>query len=251
MEYISYCVASILAFVFGQLVNHLNKKLPPVVAEEIGYKEFFKSLKTDFKIDIFFSMIFIILFNSFIYFLGSHLNSYLYMLICPALAVTFTIDLKIQLIPDEVHVLIAFVGIINLLFHIGNWWNYLLGAAIGGAIFWGLGMLSLLIFKKEGMGFGDVKLMAALGLLFGIKYILVIALLSFFFGAIIGGIVLIAKKKENDGYIPFGPFIVIGVLIVIFIPADEIINIYITFCSWLGMKMSDFVYYIMTKFNMV
>lgn len=251
MEYIAYVIASILAIIFGQIVNHLNKKMPPVVAEEITYKEFFKTLKNGFKVDIIFTSVFLVLFNLFIYFLGNNLISYLYMLICPALALAFLIDLRIQLIPDEVHVLIILVAIINLIFNLSSWWNYLLGALIGGAIFWGLGMLSLLIFRKEGMGFGDVKLMASLGLLFGIKNILVITLVSFFFGAIIGGFVLIFKKKESDGYIPFGPFIVIAVIIIMFVPSDEIINLYITFCSWLGMKMSDVIYYIMEKFNLV
>lgn len=251
MEYVSYVIASILAILFGQIVGHLNKKMPPVVAEEITYKEFFKTLKTGFKVDIIFTFIFLILFNLFIYFLGNNVTSYLYMFVCPALALAFSIDVKIQLIPDEVHVLIVLIAIINLIININNWWNFLLGAVIGGFIFWGLGMLSLLIFKKEGMGFGDVKLMAALGLLFGIKNILVITLVSFFFGAIVGGIVLLAKKKENDGYIPFGPFIVIATVIIMFVPADCIINIYISFCSWLGMKMSDAVYYILEKFNKV
>ena len=52
MEYVSYVIASILAILFGQIVGHLNKKMPPVVAEEITYKEFFKTLKTGFKVDI-------------------------------------------------------------------------------------------------------------------------------------------------------------------------------------------------------
>ncbi len=55
---IHYVFASIIAIVFGQVSLHLNKKLPPVVAEEITYKEFFKSLKSDFKIDIFYTIIF-------------------------------------------------------------------------------------------------------------------------------------------------------------------------------------------------
>ena len=127
------------------------------------------------------------------------------------------------------------------------WWDYILGALIGAGIFYGLGLLALLIFKKEGMGFGDVKLMGAIGFMFGIKYTLVITLVSFFLGAIIGGILLIFKKKELDGYIPFGPFIVIATITLMFIPADTIIEIYISFCSWLGMKMSDVVYFFMPK----
>lgn len=246
---IHYIITSIIAIVFGQVSSHLNKKLPPVVAEEITYKEFFKSLKSDFKIDIFYTIIFLALFNSFIYFLGANLTSYLYMIVSLALSIAFSVDIRFRLIPDETHIVIAIAGLINLIANIPNWWNYLLGAVIGGAIFWGLGLLSLLIFRKEGMGFGDVKLMAALGFMFGMKNILVITLVSFVFGAIIGGAILIFKKDESDGYIPFGPFIVIGALIIMFVPADVIINIYIEFCTWLGLKMSDAAYFLMNKFN--
>lgn len=248
MNILHHILASIFAIIFGQLSAHLNKKLPPVVSEEITYKEFFENLKFDFKIDFFYTTIFLVLFNSFIYFLDNTLNMYLYMIVSFALSIVFSVDARYRLIPDETHIIIALAGLVNFIVNISNWWNYLLGALIGGAIFWGLGLLSLLIFKKEGMGFGDVKLMASLGFLFGIKNILVITLVSFVFGALIGGAMLIIKKDENDGYIPFGPFIVVAALIIMFVPADVIINIYITFCTWLGMKMSDFIYFLMVKF---
>lgn len=247
MYILHYVFASIIAIVFGQISAHLNKKLPPVVAEEITYKEFFKSLKSDFKIDFLYTGIFLILFNCFIYFLDNTLNMYLYMIVSFALSIVFSVDVRFRLIPDETHIIIGIAGLINMLANFSNWWNYLLGGLIGGAIFWGLGLLSLLIFRKEGMGFGDVKLMAALGVLFGIKNILVITLVSFVFGAVIGGAMLIIKKDETDGYIPFGPFIVVAALIVMFVPADVIINIYITFCTWLGLKMSDGIYFLMQK----
>lgn len=248
MNILHHVLACIIAVIFGQISAHLNKKLPPVVAEEITYKEFFKSLKSDFKMDIFYTCIFLVLFNCLVYFLDNTLNMYLYMIVSFALSIVFSVDVRYRLIPDETHVVIAAAGLINLIFNLSNWWNYLLGALIGGGIFWGLGLLSLLIFRKEGMGFGDVKLMAALGFLFGIKNILVITLVSFVFGALIGGAMLIVKKDESDGYIPFGPFIVIAAVIIMFVPADVIINIYITFCTWLGLKMSDCIYFLMQKF---
>lgn len=242
---LSYIIISIIAIIFGQIVGHLNKKLPPVVSEEITYKEFYNTLFKDFKLDILYSFIFLILFNLMMYFIGNTYITYLYTLVCVALAVTFSIDFRYQLIPDEVHILLVFVGIINIFFDfsIKSILNYILGALIGGGIFFVISLLSLLIFKKEGMGFGDVKLMAALGFVFGIKNILVITLVSFILGAIIGSIFLILKSKESDGYIPFGPFIAIGAIILMFIPADVIINIYIVFCSWLGRKMGDLVYF--------
>lgn len=247
MIIIHHIIMTIIAIMFGQLAAHLNKKLPPVVAEEITYKEFFKTLKQDFKIDVLYTVIFIVLFNAFVYFLDANLTTYLYTIVSFSLSIAFSVDIRFRLIPDETHLVIILAAIINLIANLSNWWNYLLGAIIGGAIFWGLGILSLIIFKKEGMGFGDVKLMTALGLMFGIKNILVITLVSFVFGAIIGGALLIIKRNDNDGYIPFGPFIVVGTLIIMFVPADVIINIYIEFCTWLGLKMSDAIYWIMEK----
>ncbi len=247
MQYLPYAIMSILAIIIGQVVHHLIRKMPPVVAEEITYKEFFSTLFKDFKVDIVCSLVLLILYNSFIYFIGNNLTSYLYVILSIGLFLAFVIDYKYQLIPDETHYIILIAGVINFIANINLWWDYLLGALIGGGIFWGLGLLSLAIFKKEGMGFGDVKLMASLGFMFGIKYTLVITLVSFFLGAIVGGTLLIIKKKDADGYIPFGPFIVIATIMLMFIPADAIIDIYIGFCSWLGMKMTDVVYFFMPK----
>ena len=226
-----YVIATMFALFFGQVAGHLNKKLPPVVAEEITYKEFFSTLVKNFKIDYLFSLTYILLFNLLIYFIGFNINTVIY------------------LIPDEVSILIAICGIVNIFFNISNWWNYLLGAVIGGAIFYSLNLIALIILKKEGMGLGDVKLMAALGLLFGIKNILVITLVSFMIGAVIGIIVMIVKRKEKEEYIAFGPFIVIATVILMFTGPDIIIEIFISFCSYLGLLMTDFIYFLMEKFR--
>lgn len=249
MGYMPFVIVSVLAIIFGNLTKHLIKKMPPLVAEEMSFKEFRKSFFKDFKIDIIYSLIYLILFNVIIYFLGSNVTSYLYIFMALPLMIIFVIDYKYQLIPDSCHIVIAILGIINFVLNIHMWWSFLLAAVIGGGIFLGLNFLALAIFKKEGMGFGDVKLMSALGFFFGIKNTLVITLVSFFLGAIIGGALLIFQKKESDGYIPFGPFIVIATVILMFVPADNIIDIYIAFCSWLGMKMTDGVYFLSGLFN--
>lgn len=245
---INCIIPIILAIILGQVVRHLNKKMPPVVSEEITYKEFFSTLKYDFKIDIKYTLILLVIAVLLIY-KSIFLNMmpvhyiYTYLVISAALMIVFSIDFRFQLIPDEVHVVILLCAIINMIFNINYWYSYILGAIIGGAIFYGISLLSLLIFKKEGMGFGDVKLMSALGAAFGIKNIIVITLTSFVLGAIIGGAILIFSKKSSDGYIPFGPFIVVGAILVMFIPSAYILELYIAFCAWLGLKMSDIIYF--------
>lgn len=68
------------------------------------------------------------------------------------------------------------------------------------------------------MGFGDVKLMCGLGLMFGFGGTIVVTILSFLIGAILSIVLLASKKKKTDEYIPFGPFIVIGAFISMFVP---------------------------------
>lgn len=246
---INHCIATIIAIIFGQLAGFFNKKLPPVVSEEITYKEFYKTLKYDFKIDYIFSIVFITLYNLLIYFYGFSLVVILYFITIFALSIAFSIDFKYQLIPDEVSILIAICGVVNIIFNLPNWWNNILGAVIGAAIFYSLNLIALIILKKEGMGLGDVKLMGALGLLFGIKNILVITLISFFIGAVIGVIVMIIKRKEKEEYMAFGPFIVIAVVLLMYTGADIIIEIFISFCSSIGFAMTDVIYWFMEKFN--
>ena len=79
------------------------------------------------------------------------------------------------------------------------------------------------------MGFGDVKLMGALGLYFGLSNIIVITLLSFLIGAILSIILLATKIKRMDEYIPFGPFIVLGTFISIYVPFEVIKNVLLEF----------------------
>ena len=78
------------------------------------------------------------------------------------------------------------------------------------------------------MGFGDVKLMGALGLFFGWTNIIAVSVIAFLLGAIISVILLATKIKKTDEYIPFGPFIVLATLIVIFVPFEALLHILLT-----------------------
>ena len=105
--------------------------------------------------------------------------------------------------------------------------NMFLGMLLGGGIFLGITLLGGLAYGKEAMGLGDVKLMGALGLCFGFANTIIISLLSFLIGAVLSILLLITKIKKTDEYIPFGPFIVIGTFITIFVPYAIIFKILI------------------------
>ncbi len=95
-----------------------------------------------------------------------------------------------------------------------------LGAVLAGGVF-----LLVAILSRGGMGGGDIKLIAALGLFFGIKQILLTLVLSILIGAIISAFLLLTKKKSSKDAIPFGPFIAMAAYIVM-LYGQEIINIY-------------------------
>ena len=76
--------------------------------------------------------------------------------------------------------------------------------------------------------------MGALGLYFGVSNILVISVMSFLIGAILGIILIVSKIKKSDEYIPFGPFIVIATFITIIIPFNILLNVLMTILT-LGM----------------
>lgn len=82
-----------------------------------------------------------------------------------------------------------------------------LGLLLGGGLLWGVAILGKFIFKKDAMGFGDIKLMAGLGACFGWQSIPFIIFVSSLIGAIAGISLIVAGKKELQSKIPFGPYI--------------------------------------------
>ena len=103
--------------------------------------------------------------------------------------------------------------------------NNLLGMLVGGGIFLLITLIGGAIAGKEAMGFGDVKLMGALGLFFGWLNMILISVMSFLFAAVISIGILIARRKKINEYIPFGPFIVVATIIPIFVNTPDLLYI--------------------------
>jgi len=141
--------------------------------------------------------------------------------IISCLIVVFFIDLKYQIIPDSIQVaLFIFVllfSAISYKLQVTN--NYLLlitNYLFSGFIVMAPILLLWLVTKGRGMGFGDVKLAFTMGVLLGIKGGLMALYIAFVTGAVTGVILLIGKKKGLKSKIAFGPFLVIGTVIVLF-----------------------------------
>lgn len=132
------------------------------------------------------------------------------------LAVTF-IDLDTQTIPD----IITLPGIIlgffaSFLILQVKYWQLVLGILLGGGILYMVAFLYHALTKKEGMGGGDIKLMAMIGAFLGYKSVLPVIFLASLIGTLVGIIIIIGWRKDRRYAIPFGPFIALGTLMYIF-----------------------------------
>lgn len=138
------------------------------------------------------------------------------LLIWALLALT-AIDFDTQLLPDDITLPLLWAGLLfNLNGVFTNLPSALLGAVIGYLTLWGVYWLFKLITGKEGMGYGDFKLLAALGAWLGWQMLPLIILLSSLVGAMIGITLIVALKHGRNIPIPFGPYLAGGGLIALF-----------------------------------
>jgi len=130
------------------------------------------------------------------------------------IALTF-IDLDHQLLPDKITVPLLWLGILLSLWH-ERWLggsmpvdvrSSIIGAAAGYLSLWSVYHLFRLLTGKEGMGYGDFKLFAAIGAWLGWQMLLPTILVAAASGAIVGITVIVAKRQGRETPIPFGPFL--------------------------------------------
>jgi len=121
------------------------------------------------------------------------------------------IDLRTQLLPDQLTLPLMWLGLIasadNLYFGAKP---ALLGAVAGYLSLWSVWWLFKQITGKEGMGHGDFKLLAAIGAWVGLSGVLPTILLSSLVGAIVGSIWLAMKGRDRATPIPFGPYLAVA-----------------------------------------
>jgi len=127
------------------------------------------------------------------------------------------IDYDTQLLPDDITLPLLWIG---LLFNLNGGFTDLksavIGAIIGYLILWSIYWLFKIATKKEGMGYGDFKLLAAIGAWFGWQLIPAVILLSSVLGAAIGIALIAFKGKSGQTAIPFGPFLALGGIAALF-----------------------------------
>ena len=225
-----YVVVGIIGLFIGNVIDWANKRLPEY--KSVISKDFFREIKINFKPKYILMFLTAIIYITLIYTFGiketliANLDLIKYMILAPMLISVFVIDYRLQIIPNRLNLTIFEIGLVfAFLYGLSNvaiTINMLLGMIAGAGIFLLITLLGGAFYGKEAMGFGDVKLMGALGLYFGLSNIIIITLVSFLIGAILSIILLVTKLRKTNEYIPFGPFIVIATFISMYIPFETI-----------------------------
>ncbi len=227
-----YVAIAISGFFIGKFVNWCNYRLPE--HKSVFSKEIFNKENKEYKPNLILSLITMFIYILLLYVFGiqktflGNLQLIKYLILTPMLLSAFVIDYKLQIIPNRLNLTMFEIGIV--LMFLGGIFNaniaidMFLGMVAGAGIFLVITLIGGLIAGKEAMGFGDVKLMGALGIYFGLPNIIIITLMSFLIGAVLSIFLLATKIKKTDEYIPFGPFIVIATFIAMVVPFNTILS---------------------------
>jgi len=162
-----------------------------------------------------------------------------YFIFTLGLVIISGIDFETFLVPDVIVLPLIPLGLIGALLcenfffpQSGNWYMAIRALYSVTGIFTGallvafLAIIGKIIWKKEAMGGGDLKLLAAIGAFLGWKGVF----LSIFFGSILGTIIslmlIYSKKKKWDDYVPFGPYLAIGAIVAMLYKGSYFLSLY-------------------------
>lgn len=134
-----------------------------------------------------------------------------------ALIVITFIDLDHQIIPDAISLPGIFVGFAAaLLFGTPSWSDSLIGILLGGGLLWAVAEGYARLTGREGMGGGDIKLLAMIGAFLGWRAIPVTVLVGSLLGSVIGLSLMALRGRDTRMAIPFGPFLAVGAVVALF-----------------------------------
>lgn len=143
-----------------------------------------------------------------------------------AMVVLFAIDLEHHLLPNVITLPGIAIGLISSAVLPPGIVEALMGAALGGGVLWLIGEAYFRYSGQEGMGGGDVKMLAMIGAFLGWKLVLVTLVLSSVAGSIVGLFVIVIKRGGMKYALPYGTFLALGALVAS-LAGDRIVNWYV------------------------
>jgi len=145
------------------------------------------------------------------------------------LVVVSFIDFDHQIIPNRLSLPGIVLGFFaSFLIPWVSWSDSLLGIVLGGGILWLVAVVYLLFAGTEGMGMGDVKLLAMIGAFLGYKAVLPVIFIASLLGSIIGVLLMVVTRSGRKLAIPFGPYLSLAAIITL-LWGDALVNWYLSF----------------------
>jgi len=151
---------------------------------------------------------------------GVTISSVYFFILTAALVIVSVVDVDYRIIPNAISIPGIWIGLGMAV--LMNWlgfewpvsiWGAFIGSAAGGGSLWSVAKIYEFLTKREGLGFGDVKLMALFGAHVGISGVFTSLFYGSLFGSVIGIVLMIFKGRGSRYPIPFGPFLCIGLLV--------------------------------------
>jgi len=145
-----------------------------------------------------------------------------------AMIVLFVIDLQHRILPNVITLPGIVVGFASSVLVGPGWQSSLIGIVAGGGTLWAIAEIYYRVRHEEGLGMGDVKMLAMIGAFLGWKLVLLTLVLSSFSGTIIGLGVLLFKRESMKYALPFGTFLALGAIVAA-VAGDPIMDWYFGF----------------------
>ena len=144
-----------------------------------------------------------------------------------AMVVLFAVDLEHHLLPNVITLPAIAIGLISSAVLPPGIVDALIGVVVGGGVLWLIGEAYFRYSGHEGMGGGDVKMLAMIGAFLGWKLVLVTLVLSSVAGSLIGLFVILLKRGGMKYALPYGTFLALGALVAS-LAGDQIVNWYVS-----------------------
>lgn len=152
-----------------------------------------------------------------------------YLLFCFALVIASFIDFDHMILPDIFTLSGIAIGLVGAIFNPEReFLSALYGVLLGGGFLYAVAIIYSALRKQEGMGGGDIKLLAWIGAVLGWTSVPFVIISSSLIGSAVGLVIMIRSKGGMSLAIPFGPYLALGAILYIFC-GQELANIYINF----------------------
>lgn len=159
---------------------------------------------------------------------GPSFDALIYFVFISALMVITFIDLDLQIIPDVISLPGMVLGLAaSFVLREVTVLESAMGLLLGGGLLYAIALGYRLVTGQEGMGGGDIKLLAMIGAFLGWKGVLLTVIISSFAGALTGGVMMYAFGRSGRHAIPFGPFLAFGAVIHLFF-GERVMTWYLT-----------------------